>query len=64
LKVDPERCEGHGRCLLDAPAVFGYGDVSNQAYVLPDVDLEANRDAIDVAIAGCPEQAISRSRDV
>jgi ferredoxin len=59
LTVDPARCEGHARCLLDAPVVFGYGDVSNQAFVLPDADLEANRDAIELAIQGCPEQAIS-----
>jgi len=59
LAVDPARCEGHARCLLDAPAVFGYGDVSNQAFVLADADLEVNRDAIELAIQGCPEQAIS-----
>lgn len=59
VKVDAERCQGHGRCLLDAPGVFGYGDVTNQAFVLPGADLKANREAIDLAIAGCPEGAIS-----
>lgn len=59
LMVDPSRCEGHARCLLDAPEVFGYGDVTNQAFVLPGVDLAANRDPIELAIRGCPEQAIS-----
>jgi ferredoxin len=59
VKVDAARCEGHGRCLLDAPEVFGYGDVTNQAFVLQGADLQANRAAIDLAISGCPEGAIS-----
>ena len=59
VKVDAARCQGHGRCLLDAPGVFGYGDVTNQAFVLSEADLDANREAIDLAIAGCPEAAIS-----
>jgi ferredoxin len=58
VKIDAARCEGHARCLLDAPEVFGYGDVTNQAFVLPGADLQANRAAIDLAIAGCPESAI------
>ncbi len=59
VKVDPSRCEGHARCLLDAPEVFGYGEVTSRAFVVPGADLAANRDAIELAIRGCPEQAIS-----
>jgi ferredoxin len=57
--VDTERCQGHARCLLDAPDVFGYDDVTNNASVRPDADIEGNRALIDLAIAGCPEAAIS-----
>lgn len=57
--VDTERCQGHARCLLDAPDVFGYDDVTNNASLLPDADLERDRALIDLAIAGCPEAAIS-----
>lgn len=63
LCIDLKRCQGHARCLQEAPEVFGYGDTSNQAYVLPGANLEANREAIDMAIETCPERAISWTTD-
>jgi len=67
LCIDLKRCQGHARCLQEAPEVFGYGDTSNQAYVLPganlEANLEANREAIDMAIDACPERAISWATD-
>ncbi|MDB5970079.1 MAG: hypothetical protein JWQ90_2529 [Hydrocarboniphaga sp.] len=59
IKVDHTRCQGHARCLQEAPEVFGYTDDTNQAFVLPGADLAAHRAAIDVAIGACPECAIS-----
>jgi len=61
--IDLERCHGHARCLQEAPAVFGYGDKTNQAYVLAGANLEANRESIDLAIDSCPERAISWAPD-
>ena len=59
INIDLAHCEGHGRCLSHAPEVFGYGDVTNQAYVLENADLASNRDAIMAAAEGCPEAAIT-----
>jgi ferredoxin len=63
VKVDLTRCAGHGRYILDAPEVFGYDDVENQAFVRADADLAANKAGIEAAIAGCPEVAISWSQE-
>lgn len=63
IKIDLTRCHGHARCLEEAPQVFGYTEKSNQAYVLPTANVEANIKAVNVAIAACPECAISWVND-
>lgn len=55
--IDPERCQGHGKCILDCPDVFdcdenGYGVVTVSAVG------EELRAAVDRCVAGCPERAI------
>jgi|HubBroStandDraft_5_1064220.scaffolds.fasta_scaffold75670_2 ferredoxin len=59
VEIDSARCQGHARCMENAPDVFGYDDVTNIAFVLPDADLDAHRAAIMQAAQGCPESAIS-----
>lgn len=65
VKVDLERCVGHGKCYLVAPEVFRPGDDVGHAAIIPegidpaDDDLMAR---LDNAIAGCPEDALSRER--
>jgi ferredoxin len=59
IEVDPNRCEGHARCIACAPEVFRYDDVTNVAAVLPDADLEAHRLDVLEAERGCPELAIT-----
>ena len=56
--IDPERCQGHGKCILDCPDVFdcdenGYGVVTVAAVG------EELRAAVDRSVAACPERAIS-----
>jgi ferredoxin len=58
VEIDPRRCQGHGKCMIECPEVFdcdddGYGVVS-----LPAVG-EGLRAAVGRAVAGCPEFAIS-----
>jgi ferredoxin len=58
IRIDPERCQGHGRCYDLAPALFGdddegYGMVLGDGGVPPDLEREAR-----LAVANCPEQAI------
>jgi len=63
IKIDLTRCHGHARCLDEAPQVFGYTEKTNYAYVLPTADVEANLEAVEAAIAACPECAISWADD-
>ena len=58
LRIDPDRCTGHGRCYEVAPALFtddeqGYGQVRGDA-VEP-----ALVEAANLAVASCPERAIT-----
>jgi ferredoxin len=58
LHIDPERCQGHGRCYDLAPDLFGeddegYGMVLGDGVVSPAHEHDAHR-----AVANCPERAI------
>lgn len=56
--VDRSRCEGHARCMQEAPEVFDLDDIDNYALVIEGANLEDNREAIDMAILACPERAL------
>ena len=56
--IDPERCQGHGRCYDLAPDLFGededgYGTVLGDGAVPPDREDDAR-----LAAANCPEAAV------
>ncbi len=58
VHIDPERCQGHGRCYDLAPDVFGeddegYGMVLGDGVVPPQQEHDAHR-----AATNCPERAI------
>jgi ferredoxin len=58
IRIDSERCQGHGRCYDLAPSLFGdddegYGMVLGDGAVRADLEREAR-----LAVANCPEQAI------
>jgi ferredoxin len=58
VQINPELCQGHGRCYDLAPGLFeaddeGYGKVLGDGTV----PAEAEKDA-DLAVLNCPEQAI------
>jgi ferredoxin len=58
IQIDPQRCQGHGRCYDLAPGLFtedpeGYGQVLSDGSVPPEAEPDAHR-----ATANCPEQAI------
>jgi ferredoxin len=58
LRVDPERCVGHGRCYALAPEVFAADDFGHCELLVEDVDgplLDQARLGVD----NCPEQAIT-----
>jgi ferredoxin len=58
VQINPELCQGHGRCYDLAPGLFG-ADEEGYGQVLGDgiVAQEAQRDA-RLAELNCPEQAI------
>ncbi len=59
LQIDPELCQGHGRCYDLAPDLFGddeegFGTVLGDGVVPPESEREAR-----LAAANCPERAIA-----
>ena len=62
VKLDTNRCTGHGRCYEIAPSVFrederGYGYIDRAS--VP----EGSRDKVRRAAANCPERAIEIEDD-
>jgi ferredoxin len=63
VQIDPERCQGHGRCYDLSPGLFGddaegYGTVLGDGTV-PDGEQRAAR----LAVANCPEHAIDLAEE-
>jgi ferredoxin len=58
LRIDPDKCQGHGRCYDLAPELVGEDD-EGFGQVLGDgvVPSEQERPA-RLAVANCPERAI------
>ena len=59
IRIDTERCQGHGRCYALAPDLFepdelGNGVVVGDGRVGPDAAGRAH-----LAVTNCPEQAIT-----
>lgn len=55
--VDPDLCEGHGKCEAAAPEVFELGD-DDLSHVLVDDVPDELRQKVENAIRLCPRQAI------
>jgi ferredoxin len=63
LRIDPGKCQGHGRCYDLSPDLFddddeGYGQVLGDGTVSADRLEEARK-----AVVNCPESAISLIED-
>jgi ferredoxin len=58
IEVDPDRCEGHGRCYTLAPKVFDADDVGHAVVLVDEVSGELESQAVD-AERNCPEAAIA-----
>lgn len=63
VRIDPERCQGHGRCYDLAPGLFkeedeGYGQVIGDGVVPPGEEPTAR-----LAVSNCPERAIDISEE-
>jgi ferredoxin len=61
LRIDAERCTGHGRCYGLAPGLFedddeGNGQLVGDGTVPPELEDLARK-----AVANCPERAVALS---
>jgi ferredoxin len=57
VEVNPDVCEGHGKCQMTAPEVFELRD-DDQSHVLMEDVPEDLRSKVDRAIRLCPRAAI------
>ena len=63
VSIDGDRCQGHGRCYDLAPEIFteddeGYSQLVGDGSVAP-----ADEARAQLAVANCPENAISVVRE-
>ena len=59
VRINPDVCAGHGRCYAVAPDVFDADD-RGHGMVVAEGELTADQlSAAELAIANCPEQAIT-----
>ena len=61
VHVDPERCPGHNRCYSNAPELFDIDDLGNAHEVGDGVVPPGLEEKAQLAVANCPEFAISVS---
>lgn len=58
VRLDTERCTGHGRCYEAAPDVFDADDRGHCVVLAAEVP--AGREAdVQLAVDNCPEQALA-----
>ena len=61
VRIDADRCTGHGRCYTLAPDVFDADEVGHSIVLVEDVSGELESQAV-TAEQNCPESAITLSR--
>jgi ferredoxin len=57
IRVDPEKCQGHARCIGVAPELFEVDDYGLSSVTLDPVPVELEVKA-RLAVANCPEYAV------
>ncbi|MCX2933768.1 ferredoxin [Mycobacterium sp. CVI_P3] len=58
IEVDRVKCTGMGLCEVAAPAIFEVGE-DGQTHVLVENVPDADRAAVEEAVANCPAMALS-----
>jgi ferredoxin len=59
VQIDSEKCQGHGRCYDLAPDVFTDDEEGNGQVIGDGLVTSANEESARLAVANCPESAIS-----
>ncbi len=58
VRVDPELCQGHTLCAMNAPGLFALRDEDGHAYAVHE-EVPADQETLaKEAARSCPEQAI------
>jgi ferredoxin len=57
IRVDPEKCQGHARCVGLAPELFDVDDYGLSSVTVDEVPTALEGKA-RLAVANCPEYAI------
>ncbi len=61
IRVDPEKCQGHTLCAMQAPNLFQLSEIDGHSSAMVDeVPADQEADALEAANS-CPEQAITLS---
>ena len=63
VQIDSEKCQGHNRCYALAPELFDVDDYGSAVVVGDGVVPEELRDKARLAVANCPEFAITIEDD-
>jgi ferredoxin len=58
IRLDPESCQGHGRCYTLAPALFDSDDLGHCVLLMDEVPA-GREDEARTGVDNCPEQALS-----
>jgi ferredoxin len=59
VQIDSEKCQGHGRCYDLATEVFTDDEEGNGQVIGDGVVAPAHEESARLAVANCPESAIS-----
>ena len=62
VRIDPDMCNGHGRCYSLTPELFDSDDRGHGVVILEESPEEL-RGKAELAIQNCPEKAISVVED-
>jgi ferredoxin len=58
IRLDADRCQGHGRCYVLAPDLFDADDYGHCVLLVDEVP-EGRQDDARSGVENCPEQALS-----
>jgi ferredoxin len=58
IRLDAERCQGHGRCYVLAPDLFDADDYGHCVLLVDEIPAGREDDARS-GVENCPEQALS-----
>ena len=58
VRIDPELCQGQGRCFSIAPDIFDFDDLGSGVVIGDGTLVEETLALAQLAQANCPEHAI------